>query len=81
VKASESVGSWVCSACETPEVERECCLCPVRGQCRKFLGFIRWTICVHLQTLRLGDCRIWLALVSLGNHIQSQMFESSEMTT
>ncbi|KAG0580286.1 hypothetical protein KC19_4G162700 [Ceratodon purpureus] len=31
VKASESVGSWVCSACETPDVERECCLCPVRG--------------------------------------------------
>ncbi|XP_024371761.1 histone-lysine N-methyltransferase ATX5 [Physcomitrium patens] len=31
VRASESVGSWVCRACETPEVERECCLCPVRG--------------------------------------------------
>lgn len=31
VKASESVGSWVCSACVTPDVERECCLCPVRG--------------------------------------------------
>nr|XP_043624566.1 histone-lysine N-methyltransferase ATX3-like [Erigeron canadensis] len=23
--------SWVCRACETPEVERQCCLCPVRG--------------------------------------------------
>ncbi|KAL8268570.1 hypothetical protein R6Q59_002368 [Mikania micrantha] len=23
--------SWVCRACETPEVERECCLCPVKG--------------------------------------------------
>lgn len=31
VKASESVGSWVCSACETPDIERECCLCPVKG--------------------------------------------------
>ncbi|XP_020527882.1 histone-lysine N-methyltransferase ATX4 isoform X1 [Amborella trichopoda] len=23
--------SWVCRACETPEIERECCLCPVKG--------------------------------------------------
>ncbi|CAN1157181.1 Histone-lysine N-methyltransferase ATX3 [Linum perenne] len=23
--------SWVCRACETPDVERECCLCPVQG--------------------------------------------------
>ncbi|KAL5568350.1 hypothetical protein UlMin_024925 [Ulmus minor] len=23
--------SWVCKACETPEVQRECCLCPVKG--------------------------------------------------
>ncbi|WJX85718.1 RING-type E3 ubiquitin transferase [Trifolium repens] len=23
--------SWVCRVCETPEVERECCLCPVKG--------------------------------------------------
>ncbi|KAL6225317.1 hypothetical protein ACLB2K_004167 [Fragaria x ananassa] len=23
--------SWVCRACETPEVIRECCLCPVKG--------------------------------------------------
>ncbi|KAK6936693.1 PWWP domain [Dillenia turbinata] len=23
--------SWVCRTCETPEVERECCLCPVKG--------------------------------------------------
>ncbi|CAN0889717.1 Histone-lysine N-methyltransferase ATX3 [Linum grandiflorum] len=23
--------SWVCRACETPDVERECCLCPVEG--------------------------------------------------
>ncbi|KAF4399099.1 hypothetical protein G4B88_023693 [Cannabis sativa] len=27
--------SWVCKACETPEVKRECCLCPVKG---KFLS-------------------------------------------
>ncbi|KAK1425263.1 hypothetical protein QVD17_20612 [Tagetes erecta] len=23
--------SWVCRVCETPEVKRECCLCPVKG--------------------------------------------------
>ncbi|XP_061372884.1 histone-lysine N-methyltransferase ATX3-like, partial [Gastrolobium bilobum] len=23
--------SWVCRVCETPDVERECCLCPVKG--------------------------------------------------
>ncbi|GAV66205.1 PWWP domain-containing protein/SET domain-containing protein/PHD_2 domain-containing protein/zf-HC5HC2H_2 domain-containing protein [Cephalotus follicularis] len=23
--------SWVCKACETPDVLRECCLCPVKG--------------------------------------------------
>ncbi|XP_019415566.1 PREDICTED: histone-lysine N-methyltransferase ATX4-like [Lupinus angustifolius] len=23
--------SWVCNACETPYIKRECCLCPVKG--------------------------------------------------
>ncbi|CAN0884773.1 Histone-lysine N-methyltransferase ATX3 [Linum grandiflorum] len=23
--------SWVCRACETPDIERNCCLCPVKG--------------------------------------------------
>ncbi|XP_020211355.1 histone-lysine N-methyltransferase ATX5 [Cajanus cajan] len=23
--------SWVCKTCETPEIKRECCLCPVKG--------------------------------------------------
>ncbi|KAE9587241.1 putative histone-lysine N-methyltransferase transcription regulator PHD family [Lupinus albus] len=23
--------SWVCKACETPHIKRECCLCPVKG--------------------------------------------------
>uniref|UniRef100_M1BJL3 Trithorax n=1 Tax=Solanum tuberosum TaxID=4113 RepID=M1BJL3_SOLTU len=27
----QDLASWVCRACETPEVERECCLCPVKG--------------------------------------------------
>ncbi|PIN13894.1 histone H3 (Lys4) methyltransferase complex, subunit SET1 [Handroanthus impetiginosus] len=28
---SQDFASWVCRACETPEVEKECCLCPVKG--------------------------------------------------
>ncbi|XP_057805816.1 histone-lysine N-methyltransferase ATX3-like isoform X2 [Salvia miltiorrhiza] len=28
---TQDFASWVCRACETPEVERECCLCPVKG--------------------------------------------------
>ncbi|KAF8412117.1 hypothetical protein HHK36_000073 [Tetracentron sinense] len=28
--------SWVCRACETPDVERECCLCPVKGMFSRF---------------------------------------------
>ncbi|TKY55983.1 Histone-lysine N-methyltransferase ATX4 [Spatholobus suberectus] len=23
--------SWLCKACETPDIKRECCLCPVKG--------------------------------------------------
>ncbi|XXG82355.1 hypothetical protein AAC387_Pa10g0326 [Persea americana] len=23
--------SWVCRACETPDIKRECCLCPIKG--------------------------------------------------
>ncbi|XP_024524621.1 histone-lysine N-methyltransferase ATX4 [Selaginella moellendorffii] len=31
VKASEISSSWVCRVCQTPDIERECCLCPVKG--------------------------------------------------
>ncbi|KAJ7535377.1 hypothetical protein O6H91_12G030200 [Diphasiastrum complanatum] len=31
VKAADVSGSWVCRVCETPDVDRECCLCPVKG--------------------------------------------------
>lgn len=31
VRASELGTSFVCRACESPDVERECCLCPVKG--------------------------------------------------
>lgn len=27
----QDFASWVCRACETPDVEKECCLCPVKG--------------------------------------------------
>ncbi|GLJ32741.1 hypothetical protein SUGI_0659150 [Cryptomeria japonica] len=27
----EALASWVCRACETPAIKRECCLCPVVG--------------------------------------------------
>ncbi|MBA0725888.1 hypothetical protein Golax_001751 [Gossypium laxum] len=32
--------SWVCKACETPEVTRECCLCPVKGIICRYLHFL-----------------------------------------
>ncbi|KAL3688551.1 hypothetical protein R1sor_014860 [Riccia sorocarpa] len=32
VRTSEiTLGTWVCRACEVPEMERQCCLCPVKG--------------------------------------------------
>ncbi|KAL2251832.1 UNVERIFIED_CONTAM: Histone-lysine N-methyltransferase ATX3 [Sesamum indicum] len=31
VRNTQDFASWVCRACETPEVERECYLCPVKG--------------------------------------------------
>ncbi|KAL4367209.1 hypothetical protein GQ457_05G000890 [Hibiscus cannabinus] len=27
----QDLTSWVCRACETPDIEKECCLCPVKG--------------------------------------------------
>nr|XP_009763847.1 PREDICTED: histone-lysine N-methyltransferase ATX4-like [Nicotiana sylvestris] len=30
-KGVRDFASWVCRACETPQVDRECCLCPVKG--------------------------------------------------
>ncbi|GLT84778.1 hypothetical protein SLE2022_029920 [Rubroshorea leprosula] len=27
----QEMTSWVCRACETPDFERQCCLCPVKG--------------------------------------------------
>ncbi|KAK7258507.1 hypothetical protein RIF29_24086 [Crotalaria pallida] len=27
----QDLSSWVCRVCETPDVERDCCLCPVKG--------------------------------------------------
>lgn len=36
--------SWVCKACETPDVKRECCLCPVKG----------WLFCLFMLTYNMG---------------------------
>uniref|UniRef100_A0A2N9HXA4 Histone-lysine N-methyltransferase n=1 Tax=Fagus sylvatica TaxID=28930 RepID=A0A2N9HXA4_FAGSY len=30
-KSVQDFTSWVCRACESPDVKRECCLCPVQG--------------------------------------------------
>ncbi|CAI0469657.1 unnamed protein product [Linum tenue] len=30
--------TWVCRACETPDVERQCCLCPVKGKSFVFIA-------------------------------------------
>lgn len=52
VKASESVGSWVCRACETPDIERDCCLCPVKGQCYALPEFAPPTVFVlHVMSI------------------------------
>ncbi|KAH9331428.1 hypothetical protein KI387_003536, partial [Taxus chinensis] len=31
VRKQQNFASWVCRACETPTLKRECCLCPVKG--------------------------------------------------
>lgn len=31
VTGDQDFTSWVCRACETPDAERECCLCPIKG--------------------------------------------------
>ncbi|XXG89994.1 hypothetical protein AAC387_Pa12g1868 [Persea americana] len=35
VRSPRDFTSWVCRACETPHIERECCLCPVKGGAMK----------------------------------------------
>ncbi|KAL5155723.1 Histone-lysine N-methyltransferase ATX3 [Glycine soja] len=35
--------SWVCRVCENPDVERECCLCPVKGMSFTFSGALKPT--------------------------------------
>ncbi|KAM0000650.1 putative [histone H3]-lysine(4) N-trimethyltransferase [Helianthus debilis subsp. tardiflorus] len=31
VRGTHDFTSWICRACETPEIERQCCLCPIKG--------------------------------------------------
>ncbi|KAJ8638789.1 hypothetical protein MRB53_015483 [Persea americana] len=35
VRTVRDFTSWVCRACETPDIERGCCLCPVKGGAMK----------------------------------------------
>lgn len=43
--------SWVCKACETPEIKRECCLCPVKGMsfliCSRILNTVFLVYCYN----------------------------------
>ena len=53
--------SWVCKACETPEVKRECCLCPVKGMfLLLLLNFISFDLVILyiLSSLCLLDTKI-----------------------
>jgi len=41
--------SWVCKACETPDIKRECCLCPVKGlSCTMFQTYAIYKVIVFL---------------------------------
>lgn len=50
--------SWVCKACETPEVKRECCLCPVKGKflTRVCLLSYVFVICMKIYFTILISC-------------------------
>lgn len=37
VRTVRDFTSWVCRACETPDIERGCCLCPVKGVISRFM--------------------------------------------
>lgn len=47
VKSVQDFTSWVCRVCETPDVERECCLCPVKGMLSNFsiMSSLTWLCC------------------------------------
>lgn len=53
VKDVQDFTSWVCRACETPDVIRECCLCPVKG----ILPLLSW---VDLSYSMLNFCMLTL---------------------
>lgn len=43
--------SWVCKACETPDIKRECCLCPVKG-----------LSCTMFQTYAISSHHLFICL-------------------
>lgn len=66
MKNVQDFTSWVCRACETPDIERECCLCPLKGMPFRFniladLGhsfffFFRFDIISLQSSLILAKC-------------------------
>jgi hypothetical protein len=53
--------SWVCRVCETPDVERECCLCPVKGMSSTFNTFFGLTVfAVLLHYIKLFSSNLWI---------------------
>jgi hypothetical protein len=47
VSKSQDLTSWVCRACETPDIERDCCLCPVKGTTAELALFMIFFLILH----------------------------------
>lgn len=63
VRDIHDFSSWICRACETPEVKRECCLCPVKGM--SFVPFY-----FHLQLLLSYLKILFLCYASTGGALK-----------
>ncbi|WMV20713.1 hypothetical protein MTR67_014098 [Solanum verrucosum] len=67
--------SWVCRSCETPEIERECCLCPVKGMPLVTIFFINcsvvgiWPNCSQIHNLSPAITNLRL-LINLGGALK-----------
>ena len=55
--------SWVCKACERPDIKRECCLCPVKGGFIKYIQLFHINIWHHcLLTISIGSAMLSLMI-------------------
>ena len=45
VRAVDLNGPFICRACENPDIERECCLCPVKGSETTYVLFFLLFLC------------------------------------